>query len=460
MIGCDTEEERDSSDHRDSQIPSMPKKRTAKDQARYYTNTSQRRAQNPANAADEQVKDVTTQLRELRVEYARGRLLSQPSPKMTTANPMPIVASSMGFKPANYVVTPYMDPVLEPVPSSTGARTTRRIPGPAPPKSWLEPQKRPLFQQAYRVRSRHYPEAPFPDVEMPDRNTLTHASLLTLGTHFFEHQEYNKYNLSQLGIELKQWLMTYIATRNLAGAITKEGLEVLFPRTTKAEDPKEMLEIISLSNKDEKYLRCLDLTDSEISVKYLRTFLSPLSPMIWEEPRFPNLTHLSLERSSIQPAKIDHLALVNVLSRQCSRLTHLNLAGVLPHGSGGSLYQLSKSLVCLEYIDLSRNIEAIHSHIDFWGQDSWGSASWDDEWDVANRAGSANVDGRRVMSGVGGAGRVWRPVLYALNWEGAWRRVSCLVARKCGFGKEAERELQEKIFQKRGERGWTQVVFV
>jgi hypothetical protein len=437
----------------------MPKKRTAKDQARYYTNTSQRRAPLP-NAADEQIKDVTTQLRELRIEYARERLLSQPSPKMTTADPLPIITSSLGFKPANYVVAPYINPLSEPTSSSTVARTTRRIPGPAPPKSWLEPQHKPLFQQLYRVRSRNYLEAPFPDIEMPDQNTLIHSSLLTLGTHFFEHQEYNKYNLPQLGIQLKQWLLTYIATRNLAGAITKEGLNVLFPRTKKPEDPDEMVEIIALSNEDEQYTRCLDLTDSDISIKYLRTFLSPLSPTKWEEPRFPNLTHLSLERSSLQPAKIDHLTLVNVLSRQCSRLTHLNLAGILPRGSGGSLYQLSKSLVCLEYIDISRNIEGVHTQIDLWGQDAWGSVSaWEDERDVVNQAGSSHVDERQVTTRVAGEKRGWSPLLYALNWDGGWRRVSCLIARKCGFEKEAERKLQEKIFEKRGDRGWTQVVF-
>lgn len=440
----------------------MPKKRTAKDQARYYTNTRQRRAPAP-NAADEEIKDVTTQLRELRIEYARERLLSQPSPKMTTADPLPIIGSGLGFKPANYLVAPYTDPLSEPTSSLTVARTTRRIPGPAPPKSWLEPQHKPS-QQLYRVRSRNYLEAPFPDIEMPDRNTLTHSSLLTLGTHFFEHQEYNKYNLPQLGIQLKQWLLTYIATHNLAGAITGEGLKALFPRTKRLDDPEEMAEIIALSNEDEMYLRCLDLTDSKISMKYLGTFLSPLSPTKWEEPRFPNLTHLSLERSSLQSSKIDHLALVNVLSRQCSRLTHLNLAGILPRGSGGSLYQLSKSLVCLEYIDISRNVEGVRTYIDLLGQDAWGSVSWDDGRDdgrdVLNHAVNSSVDGRQVTTGIGAEKPDWIPLLHALNWDGGWRRVSCLVARKCGFEKEKEGKLQLKIFEKRGDRGWTQVVFV
>jgi hypothetical protein len=395
----------------------------------------------------------------MRIEYARERLLSQPSPKMKTEDPLPIIASGLGFKPANYVVAPYTDPLSEPISSSTVARTTRRIPGPAPPKSWLEPQHKPS-QQLYRVRSKNYLEAPFRDMEMPNRNTLTHSSLLTLGTHFFEHQEYNKYNLPQLGIQLKQWLLTYIATHNLAGAITGEGLKVLFPRTPRPDDLEEMVEIIALSNEDEKYLRCLDLTDAEISMKSLGTFLSPLSRTKWEEPRFPNLTHLSLERSSLHPAKIDHLTLVNVLSRQCSRLTHLNLAGILPRGSGGSLYQLSKSLVCLEYIDISRNVEGVNTYIDLFGLDAWGSVSWDDEGrDLITHAGASGVDGRQVMTGVGVEKPDWIPLLQALNWDGGWRRVSYLVARKCGFEKEAERKLQEKIFEKRGDRGWTQVVF-
>jgi hypothetical protein len=451
----------------------MPKKRTAKDRARYYTSTQQRRSQIASTAAASQVKDVTTQLRELRIEQLR-----QSPPTMTTLDPrpQPVNVSPLGFTPANYTAAPYADPFDEPLSSPTSIPRARRIPGPAPPRSWLEPQRKARFQQPYRFRSRNEPNAPFPDLEMPSRQTLVHSSLLTLGAYFFHHQEYNKYNLSQLGIQLKQWLLTYIATRNIAGAITKEGLDVVFPRTAKDDDPEEMKQIVKFSREDEKHLRCLDLTDvlaGNLSVAQLRTFLSP-NPSLsdeWQEPRFPNLTHLSLETSSIHATGIDPLKLVNVLSGQCLRLTHLNLAGVLLPSSGSCLYQLSKSLVCLEYIDLSRNVGLLDGYIETWGVDSRDRSSWDDEIgkefdgpeNHANRGPerrgllvqrvSNRGDGTSTETG-------WTRVLDVLNWEGGWRRVNCLVAKKCGFRKEDERDMQERIFAKRGERGWIQVVLV
>lgn len=305
---------------------------------------------------------------------------------------------------------------------------------------------------------------------MPDRKTLLHSSLLMLGTQFFEHQEYNKYNLPQLGIQLKQWLLTYIATRNIAGAITKEGLDVLFPTTTKDDDPEEMKQIIVLSKEDEKHLRCLDLTDAlagNISIAQLRTFLLPtLLPEGWQEPRFPNLTYLSLETSALHPIKVDSLKLVNILSRECTRLTHLNLAGIFPPGSGSSLYQLSKWLVCLEYIDLSRNVDVLNGYIDTWDINPQEEANWDNDGMEVNVPADRD-DGTQihsdpqVASGVNSSQKVggnWTRVVDALNWEGGWRRVNILVAKKCGSRKGDERDIQEMIFAKRKERGWIQVV--
>jgi len=445
----------------------MPKRRTAKDEARYYTNSRQRRAQSLPATADEQIKDVSTRLRELRFEQAKANERLHPSRQ--AFDPLPIVVSPLGLTPANYTAAPYADPLAGP--QASVPRTSRLIPGPAPPRSWFGPERKARFQQPHRFRSRNYPDTPFPDIDMPNQKTLVYSSLLTLATHFFEHQESNKYNLPQLGIHLKQWLLLYIATRNIAGAVTKEGLDVLFPRMAKDNDPDEMKQIVALSRKDEKELRCLDLTDAlagNISIGQLRTFLLPTpSCEEWqEEHRFPNLTHLSLETSSLHSVKIDHLKLVHVLSQQCPRLTHLNLAGVLPPGSGSSLYQLSKTLVCLEYIDLSRNPDVLNGHIDT-GERGGEASYWDDTGPEptnprrnertrtgGRRVTSATIDGRPPAGGTG----YWSQVLDALNWEGGWRLVKVLVAKKCGFTVESERAIQANIFAKRGERGWIQVV--
>jgi hypothetical protein len=340
--------------------------------------------------------------------------------------------SSLGFTPANYTIT--QECPNEPAPA-------RRIPGPAPPRSWMERPRNKLRLTSIPeiVRSRTDPTPPFPGLELPSRRSLIHHSLLALGTHFYDHQEVNKYNLPSLGVQLKQWLLTYIAAKNIAGGITKEGLDVLFPRTPTSNDPEEMTEIIRLSKKDEIYLKCLDLSDSlgPLSLSQLRTFLSPHEPpSISQEwysstPRFPNLTHLSLDVSPIHAVKVDHLKLVHILSQHCTRLTHLSIAGVFTSATSASaLIHLSKTLVCLEYIDLSLT-PVLHER--------YGNpylSAWDDN--------SRNSQEGRLLD--------------RLNWEGAWRKVRVLVVRKCGFTRDMERDVREGILGKRGGKGWIQII--
>ena len=125
------------------------------------------------------------------------------------------------------------------------------------------------------LRSRTDLHLPFPDLESPSRRSLVHHCLLALGTYFYEHQDVNKYYLPQLGVQLKQWLLTYIANKNITGAITKHGLDILFPHSTNLDDPEEMAEIIRLSRKDEVYVRYLDISDtlsSSLILSQLRTF--------------------------------------------------------------------------------------------------------------------------------------------------------------------------------------------
>src|SRR5271169_1363954 len=195
----------------------MPKKRTAKDQARYYTTAQRTRLHSPTQP-EEPIKDVTTQLQELRIEQARERQLSSPPPNAIITNPHP--TSPLHYAPANYTLTNAGCPnEVEPV---------RRIPGPAPPRSWIEPRRSRLQRTVIPeiLRSRTDPNSPFPDLESPSRRSLMHHCLLALGSHFYEHQKVNKYYLPQLGVHLKQWLLTYIATKNITGTITKQGLDV------------------------------------------------------------------------------------------------------------------------------------------------------------------------------------------------------------------------------------------
>ena len=321
----------------------------------------------------------------------------------------------------------------------------RRIPGPAPPKSWIKaPSKRPLLRTSIPdgARSRLEPRARFLDLEFPRAQSLIHHSLLALGTYFYEHQEFNKYYLPTLNIQLKQQLLSFIAAKNLTGPITKVGLDVLFPYFLKKEDPAEMVDIIRSSKHDESYVQYLDLTDAvgrTLKLQQLRSFLypthpSPLSDWDIQEPRFPNLTHLSLDVSPLHPPNIDPFKLAHVLSEFCTRLTHLSVAGIFHSSSvtsASALIYLSKHLVRLEYIDMSRTPIL---QLDYGCVDSL----WEND-----------------PQGVKGDGANWT-VFDRLDWAGSWRLVRTVVARNCGRLTEAA--ARKGILQRRGGKGWVHVI--
>src|SRR5271163_2354338 len=248
----------------------MPKKRTVKNQARFYT-ASHARPRIAIPEENEVVKDVNTQLRELRIEEGRERLQSL---KSTTMSDLPL-ANALGFIPADYTETTGDCPI--------GRAPARRVPGPAAPRSWLERPRHNMRRLSIPevIRSRTDLDPPFPDIEMPSRKSLLHFSLLSLATHFYAHQEVNQYIIPQLGVHLKEWLLTYIAAKNIGGAITNEGLHVLFPYKYNEGDPEEMKEIVALSRKDDVHVRFLDLSDSlgsDLLLSQFRTFLSPPPP--------------------------------------------------------------------------------------------------------------------------------------------------------------------------------------
>ena len=407
----------------------MPKKKSAKDQARYYT-AVQRVRPRPQEESEEPIKDVTTQLQELRIKQERERQLSKPK----TPDPLSISVTRL---PVFLPIDPSASCTTEPP-----ARPARRIPGPPPPPSWL---RRPAHRRLGRTsiteiaRAKTEPVPTFPDLERTSLRSLLHHALYALGTYYFDHQEVNKYYLPQLGIQLKQWLLSYIAAKNITGGITKTGLDVLFPRNTTEDDPEEMIEIIALSRKDEADLRYLDLSDllTTVSLSQLRTFLCPPRAMSlnssdeWENilPRFPNLTHLSLDISPVHKPQFDQMKLAHILTDHCTRLTHISLAGLFPSvTSAAALVYLSKHLVCLEYIDLSRT-PMLHEE---YGADYMSS------WDTFSGGGIRVLD--------------------RLDWGGGCRNVRTLVVRKCGFTKEREDESRQCILNKRGGMPWIRII--
>ena len=438
----------------------MPKKRSAKDQARYYTIIQRTRIRPPEKSDQpKEVKDVTTRLHELRLQQDRGRTLSKsksvmpetPSPPSSSIPPPP--TTSLGFIPAtslNFALVNYPGCSTD---SELPARPTRRIPGPPPPPSWLRrPAAHKLVRSAIAevLRAKSEPfDRSFPDLDTPRQPSLVHATLCLLGTYFFEHQEVNKYYLPQLGIQLKQWLLSYIAAKNITGGITKAGLDVLFPHTVSPNDLEEMTEIVRLSKIDEADLTYLDLSGAlqNLSLVQLRNFFSPPTPVQqtlsvspsddWEHmlPRFVNLTHLTLDISSYpKPGlSIDYLKLAQILSEHCTRLTHLSLAGIFTTNTSsvsGALLYLSKHLVCLEYIDLSR-APRISARIN--------------RPDLDKESSNRNE---------------WVPLLHTLDWGGAWRNVRTLVIWRSGFTKKSADDARKCILEKRGGMPWIRIIGV
>jgi hypothetical protein len=246
--------------------------------------------------------------------------------------------------------------------------------------------------------------------------------------------------------------LTYIAAKNVGGAISYDGLNVLFPHAMAKNDPEEMKDIVTLSRKHEVHLRHLDLADtlgSTLTISQLRSFLSPgdIQPTdneltmlntpfeIWniDAPRFPNLTHLSLDISPAQSSKFDRLKLAHILSQNCTRLTHLSLAGVFnsAYNSAGAIVYLSRTLVCLEYVDLSRTstlLEFYDPRVYGWNENE------QEQW-------------RQVPT-----------VADSLHWDGAWRNVRTLVIEQCGFSLDSVRGLRDMITSKRGLGGWIRII--
>src|ERR1700737_2198365 len=168
-------------------LSGMPKKRSPKDQARVYTAAQRARLQPPLRL-EQPIKDVTTQLHELRIEQARERHTARP----VNAND-PAMVNGLGFTPANYS-TISCPSTIAPV---------RRAPGPAPPRSSVEREgrKRRTFLPMI-VRSRTETVPPFPGLESVRPTSLMHHTLLALGTYYFDLQLRYIYYLPQLGFQI------------------------------------------------------------------------------------------------------------------------------------------------------------------------------------------------------------------------------------------------------------------
>jgi hypothetical protein len=227
--------------------------------------------------------------------------------------------------------------------------------------------------------------------------------------------------LAQLPVQMKERILTYVAQYH-SGGITRSGLNVLFPfNNTNADE--YAFETIALSRKDEQDLQNLNLSRSRISTSAFRNFLTATIPDTCL-PRFPNLTHLSLDMTSVAHT----LDFPNLLARELPQITHLSLAGVFSGENVVSgLILLSRKMVCVEYVDLSYMMMLSRKGGVF-------SVGW--TYEIEER--ETGLD--------------------RLDWSGGWRGVRTLVIRECGYLSGMERDIREAISRKRHGKGWVDVV--
>ncbi|KAK7515473.1 hypothetical protein IWZ03DRAFT_379541 [Phyllosticta citriasiana] len=227
----------------------------------------------------------------------------------------------------------------------------RRIPGPAPPQSWLEKssdREEAGQDEASECVSRSGKAPAFWPERLPEPRSLVDLTLKTLARNWDWIVEYEQHYLATLPITLKDMLLTYIAVHGPASGIGLETLKVLFKDedellggtgsdelkhldlTTFIGDRLSLAELTkfttrpSISKKDDAAVAMESLAISDdVAESWEEAAESgaPQIPQNLNNVRFPCLTHLSLAH----PQTSSWAQLLS-LSTHLSTLTHLSLA--------------------------------------------------------------------------------------------------------------------------------------
>lgn len=332
------------------------------------------------------------------------------------------------------------------------SRRTRGPAGPPPPRSWLTdsihaPAGSYKKQKSQRDTGLALPRRldRLPGLRLPDEGTLLHLTFKQLASNWHWHVAYDQHYLATLPIHNKEVLLSYIAVYNNHnnGGIGALGLETLFLDDTELEDAtgsdslthldlacsiSTVSSFKQLDNYMTKTITTADiapsaddtyndsvpardndevLDDWEIEADANNTIARSIT-----QPRFPNLTHLSLSHpdSSTPPSWRQLLALMPHLAT----LTHLSLAywpvpsltpnaitadttsprGKVHYGgsnfysasdgdwkeAAGILRRLSKATYCLKWLDLTGCGSWIAALAWEDEEGSLGSAEWNGGW--------------------------------------------------------------------------------
>ena len=301
-------------------------------------------------------------------------------------------------------------PPPRPRPGMSAARGIRgRGPaGPPPPSSWLE-QSRFLNDSMYapaRMRNKkqdlQVPQTIYvakgrlgglPDQYFPDESSLIHKTLQALAKNWVWHVQYDQFYLATLPMRYKQALLSYIAFYS-PQSLTYHDLDVLFLDSSELENAtgSEGLTHLDLATFIGLSLNLNELKDFfKKKQKTSITSNGESIPDSWEIPsiahlpsvsRFSSLTHLSLAhpvagswRSLLAFAPhlvtLTHLSLadwpVPTLTPNSQTAYRTTPRGDVDYGASnfysifdcdfseaaGVLRRLSRSLLCLKWLDLT-----------------------------------------------------------------------------------------------------------
>ena len=372
-------------------------------------------------------------------------------------------------------------PPPRPRPGMQLSRRLRGPPGPPPPRSWLTDSihapagsfKKHESQRETRLEVPRRLDR-LPGLRLPFEGTLLQLAFKELASNWHWHVAYDQHYLATLPIRYKEVLLSYIAVYNNHnnGGIGALGLETLFLDDTELEDStgsdslthldlacsiSTVSSFKQLDNYMTKTITTADVTplandtyndsvpdrDAEAVLDDWETEADASNTIAHSitQPRFPNLTHLSLSHpDSTPPASWRQLL---ALTPHLATLTHLSLAhwpvpcltpnaitasttsprGKVDYGgsnfysasdgdwkeAAGILRRLSKATYCLKWLDLE-------------GCGSWIAAlSWEDR---EGSLGSVEWNGGWRGVEVVQVGQGWIPECLENpgdNWQGVLR---------------------------------------
>ncbi|OMP83977.1 hypothetical protein BK809_0001360 [Diplodia seriata] len=239
----------------------------------------------------------------------------------------------------------------------------RRVPGPSAPQSWLESSRHaaestPQAPRLWKVMRPRFTE------RLPSQRSLVHYTCKTLAKNWESLLEYEQHYLGTLPVQLKDILLSYLAAYGPEDGITLETLRILFLTDHELDDATGSDELVHL---DLTGMVSKQFTLGEIT-KYITQVPGPKKDALadamnnlsvdtevadsWEDaeeaelpvlpksslnPRFPNLTHLSLAYP-----RMTSWSQLLTLSSHLPTLTHLSLAfwprpTMTPHATTASM---------------------------------------------------------------------------------------------------------------------------